>query len=273
MSKVKKFVNDKLSKKSPKKAFVRKYKLSKSVDFHNVKVSVDSMDQLLAETTASKQLINKIQDAMFQENNVAKVQLTKGTLTLSKKDEGLYDGFFQDSMGQVVEKFDNMTAAIIAKNLEMKNLEPVANPSQPALAHSPQEEAEDRVIAQQEAVKIVDAAHQRIDMVHNRIDQLEKESAPKKLHLRIRMGDFEVELRQSVKAFVQDFKKSQDLDDDIDEKIISKAVHSWYKQNQERIGVSSFAAGVKELYDNWETHKEGFYQTVYALEQVQDSNE
>lgn len=238
--------------------------VNKSVDFQNAKVSVDAADQLLAEATANKKLIGRIQDAVFQDSNVTKIQLSKGVLTLSKKDEGLYDGFFQDSQGQVVEKFDNMTPAIIAKNLEMKNLEPAY--ADPTPAHSSQEEAEDRIIAQQEAIKVVESAHQRID-------RLEREMEPKKVSLRVRLGDFEIELRKSVKAFVQDFKKGQDLEDDIDEEIVSKAVHSWYKQNQERIGVSSFAAGVKELYDNWETHKEGFYQTVYALEQVEESNE
>lgn len=251
-------------KRSAKNAYAicgASLQVNKSVDFQNAKVSVDSADQMLAETTASKQLIGKIQGAVFQDSNVTKIQLSKGVLTLSKKDEGLYDGFFQDAQGQVVEKFDNMTPAIIAKNLEMKNLEPVyAADHTPA--HSPQEEAEDRIIAQQEAIKVVESAHQRID-------RLEREMEPKKTTLRVRLGDFEIELRKSVRAFVEDFKKSEEFD----EEIIAKAVRSWYKQNQERIGVSTFVAGVKELYENWETHKEGFYQTVYALEQAEESNE
>lgn len=244
--------------------FVKNHKMKKSVDFQDTKVSVDSADQLLAEKTASPQLVKYIKASL--ENDISKIPFAKGMLTLSKKEAGLYQGFFQDIQGQVIEKFDDMTPEIVAKNMEMKSLYAVgeAPPSLPG--HDAQEEAEDRAIAQQEAMKIVGPAHDRIDMVHNRIDQLQNEMGSKAKTLRVTFGDFQLELRKSVKDFSDKFRKSRE-EEELDPSLIRKAIESWRSKNKSVLDIPTFSAAAKELFNNWEEHKEGFSQIVYGLEQ------
>jgi len=95
-------------------------KLNKSYDFRDVTVSIDSADQKLAEDTACPKLIKYLKSAV--ENSLNKVPLKKGSLVMTEKQPGLYNAFFQDAAGQVVEKFDDNTIEMLAKNLEMKNL-------------------------------------------------------------------------------------------------------------------------------------------------------
>lgn len=291
MSKAKKFVEN-LKKNSPKAEatlpagkglagkiarhnmaklhkFAKAHKISKSVDFQNTKVSIDSADQLLAEKTTSPQLIKYIKASL--ENDISKIPFAKGMLTLSKKEAGLYQGFFQDKDGQVVEKFDDMTPEIVAKNMEMKSLYAAGEmaPPQPSLpGHDAQEEAEDRIIAQQEAQKVVEVAHSRIDMVQNRIDRLQEDMGSKAKTLRVTFGDFQLELRKSVREFADKFRKSQE-EDETDPTVIRKAIESWRTKNKNVLDIPTFNAAAKELFNNWDEHKEGFSQIVYALEQLE----
>lgn len=227
-------------------SFVKKHKIQKSIDFHNTKVSIDSADQLLAEKTVSEDLIKYIKASI--EGDISKISFSKGILTLAKKEEGLYSGFFQDSQGQVVEKFDDMTPEIVAKNMEIKNLAEM----------SPVPEAPP-VIDQ-----AIVAAHDRIDYMHNRIDTLQDQMNSKGKSLKISFGDFQLELRKSVRDFTNSFRRSKN-----DSTVIKKAIESWRIKNKQVLDIPNFTQAAKELFDNWEEHSEGFSQIVYALEQIE----
>lgn len=240
------------------------HKVNKSIDFQETKSAIDSGDQLLAEKTASPELMNYLKNSIASE--LAKIPFEKGALTLSQKEPGLYNGFFQDKDGQVVEKFDSMTLEIIAKNMEMKSL--YAAPALPVHAQMPQEEAEDRQIAREEAAKIVSQAHDRIDMVQSQLAAMPSKDMKS---LRIKFGDFELELRKSVKDFAQRFAKARIREIEIDHDLIKKAIESWRKKHKEIMDIPNTTAAAKEIFDNWEEHKEGFNQIVYALQQVEDN--
>lgn len=217
-------------------------KVKKSIDFQETKTAVDSTDQLLAEKTASPELINYLKTSVDSE--LTKIPFAKGALTLAEKEPGLYNGFFQDKDGQVVEKFDSMTLEIIAKNMEIKDLYRA-----PA------------------TLQDVAAAHDRIDMVQKQLD--EQPSRPVK-SLKIKFGDFELELRKSVRDFAQRFAKARTEERQVDQDLIKKAIESWRKKHQSVMDVPNTTAAAKEIFDNWEEHKEGFNQIVYALQQVED---
>src|SRR5690349_20820579 len=135
------------------------------------------------------------------DSELTKIPFEKGALTLSQKEPGLYNGFFQDKDGQVIEKFDSITLEIIAKNMEIKDL-----------YRSPA------------TLQDVAAAHDRIDMVQRKLD--EQPSRPLK-SLKIKFGDFELELRKSVRDFAQRFAKARIQEIAIDHDLIKKAIESW----------------------------------------------
>lgn len=236
--------------------------VEKSIDFQETKTSVDSTDQLLAEKTASPQLIKYIKDSIA--NEISKIPFAKGTLTLSEKEKGLYNGFFQDAQGQIVEKFDSMTPEIVAKNMELKQLFSMATPAStinpPA---NPEPTAE----------QVAFAAHDRIDMVQNQIHNMQKEPMKELKSLRVRFGDFELELRKSVKDFAQKFAKARIPLKEVDHDLVKKAISCWQKQHKEVLDVSSMTSAAKEIFENWEEHKEGFSQIVYALQQLERGDE
>lgn len=235
----------------------RKRKLKKSVDFKDTLVSVDATDQLLAETTVNKALLQYVQDQAY---DGAKIPFPTGTLTLSKREEGLYHGFFQDRDGQVVEKFDSQTIAIIAKTLQLKSLVPM--PAEPTPIPIP-------VPASEQEVKMLSAAHDRIDMVHNRIDALQRDviEQVRSKSIRIKYGDFELEIRKSLSDFVKDFRSARTPD----KKIVRKAISSWRKKYAEVMPLANDHQAAKELTENWETHQESFCQFVDAISRgVQD---
>lgn len=241
-----------------------KEKVKKSIDFHQTTSAIDTGDQMLAESTGNPTLIKYIKDAL--QNDISKIFFSKGTLVLSQKEPGLYNGFFQDNAGQVVEKFDNQTVEIVAKNMQLKSLydAPVeAVNVAPAIAsptstphHDYVEEMEDRIIAREEAQKVVGEV-----LAHM------KQPTPK--YVRVRFGDMEVELRKSIRDFVNDFKKAQEADKDI----VSKAISSWRKKASAYTHLPNDQAAAKELLSNWEQHQEGFCQLVYALQQLGKDDE
>jgi len=250
-SRVNKFAKDKKAKKA----------LEKSVDFQNTKSSVETDDQLLAEKTASKELIDYI-STMVQNNPVlaiAKIPLEKGMLTLSEKEPGLYNGFFQDKEGQIVEKFDNQTVAGVAKHLQLKNWYSPPKESEIPVPSAPdkQDEQEDKVLAQTEALKLL-AQHN--ELYHK--GQLPGQPiSGKGGYIRIKAGDFELELKKSVRAFVNDFK----LEKSLKPELLKKALKSWRKQYHHIKPLANDQAAAKEILANWEYHQEELAQIVSGL--------
>lgn len=250
--------------------FVSAYKIKKSVDFQQTKSAIPSEDQLLAEKTVNSDLINYIKSSI--QPDISKINFKKGILTLSQKEPGLYNGFFQDTQGQVIEKFDNQTLEIVAKNMLVKQL--IEAPDEPYSSNLMANEAGATVTPPVDVpLQLADAAHDRIDMVQNRIDSVQKqieEQTGRAKVLKIRFGnDFELELRKSVKAFVNDFRKSRDLESDL----IKKAVSSWRRKHKDIAPVDSDHSAARELFSNWEEYKEGFCQIVYGLQQLEQDDE
>lgn len=230
-------------------------------DYHNAVVSVDAGKQVGAEQTISTDLIQHIKNNITSE--ISKIQLPKGVLTLSVRDNGLYNGFFQDKDGQVVEKFDAQTLEIVAKNLELKNWF-----EKPPVQHDAREEAEDRVIARDEARQVAYDALEVHNMLYHK-DQAPGEpvKGKKGTQLKIKFGDLEIELRKSVRAFVQQYKTGTS-----DEEIVQKSIKAWRKRVANVMPTNSDHAAAKELLNNWETYKEDFSQMVYAIKKLSSGN-
>lgn len=243
----------------------KKSRMSKSIDFKETLVSVDSKDQLLAETTTNPALLDYI-----QKNAVdgAKIPFPTGILTLSQREPGLFHGMFSDRDGQVVEKFDSQTVAIIAKNLQLKSLVPIPEKSMDAQIIA----SEPSVPASEQEVKMLAAAHDRIDMVHNRIDALQRQviEQVKGKSIRIKYGDFELEIKKSIQGFVSDFKAGRALPD---KDIVRKALSSWRKKHSEYMALHTEQAAARELIENWEQHQDSFCQFVDALSRGEDEQD
>lgn len=245
-----------------------KKQMKKSVDFKDTLVSVDAQDQMLAEKTTSPTLIKYIQYNMDANNTnkvntPAKIPFPTGILTLSARETGIYNGFFQDNDGQVVEKFDAQTAAIIAKTLQLKSLVPEPVEAQPCAPSVP---------ASEQQVQMLAAAHDRIDMTHNRIDELQRQLIEQQRgkSIRIKYGDFELEIKKSVQDFIGDFKAGRTTPD---KDVVRKAITSWRKKNAAYLPVTSDQLAARELMDNWDQHQDGFCQFVDAISRGDDEQD
>jgi len=240
-------------------------KLHKSVDFKDTLVSVDAKDQLLAEKTASPELVSYIQNNLGVLKSgpgaAAKIPFPTGMLTLTEREAGIYHGHFQDRDGQVVEKFDSQTVAIIAKTMQIKELVPV-----PAKSMDANYIASEPAPAPSAEQQMVAAAHDRIDMVHNRIDELQRQVINQVKGLRIKYGDFELEIRKSVQGFVSDFKAGRTLSD---KDVVRKALTSWRKHSS-YLNLASDQQAAKELAENWDQHQDSFCQFVDAITRGED---
>lgn len=235
------------------KRFIKGYKnVKKSYDYRDLAVAIDAKDQQAAEETASPHLVNLLQSAYknIPVGESCDYELGTCSINLTKKAEGLFNGFAKDMHGQVVEKFDDQTIEMVAKNLQLKNLAPnlestVINPSHP-------DEAEDRIVAREEAEKVVAEA-------------IENQSLKRVKSLKIRFGDFELELKKAIHDFVTNFKKSQE----VDKHDVAKAVKSWRRNISKSMHFGSDQEAAKELVENWELHKESFNQILFAIQQMQ----
>lgn len=246
---------------------VKKAQIKKSVDFKDTLVSVDAADQLLAEKTANPVLVRYIQNniaaqAIDKTTSSARIPFPNGILTLTAREAGIYNGFFQDADGQVIEKFDAQTAAIIAKTLQMKSIIPDVGEPQSVPVGAPAESPSTTEIAASAAA----AAHDRIDMVHNRIDALQKQVINQVKGLRIKYGDFELEIRKSVQGFIGDFKAGRTPPD---KDVVRKALTSWRKHSV-NLQLGSDQQAARELMENWDQYQDSFCQFVDAISRGDD---
>lgn len=243
--------------------FVAIKKMKKSIDFKDTLVSVDSKDQMLAEKTASPAVIDYISNNLgilkAGPGASAKIPFPTGILTLSERESGCYHGHFQDLDGQVVEKFDSQTVAIIAKTLQIKSLIPEPEKSMEANVVA-------SVPASEQQAQMLTAAHDRIDLVHNRIDDLQRQVINQVKGIRIKYGDFELEIRKSLQDFVIDFKSVRTSPD---KDVVRKAITSWRKHSV-HMNLSNDQQAARELKENWEQHQNSFCQFVDALSREED---
>lgn len=233
----------------------------KSYDYPDIKVRIDSNDQQAAELTANSDLVRELK-GIFQSIDLGESReyfIPFGKVILFKKAEGLYSGHvIRHEDGETVEKFDDQTLEMIAKNLELKNLVDkaflntlVPVPITPIVQEVPKTEME--YVAEEEADEAVEE--------HNK----EYHSGPS--YLRIKAGDFEIELKKSVRNFVSNYKKNQIYD----KNTLRKALCIW--KEKVHVHLPNNAAAAKELLDNWNLHKESFNQILFALEQMKKDHE
>lgn len=213
-------------KKVDQKSFVRKFK--KSYDFRDHGVGISVVDQTAAEETASPSLMALLKENALNSpvDSVTTIALVKGELTLSKKDSNLFNGFFKDTEGQIIEKFDDKTLELVAKALMVKNLyvEPVEYEVQP-------EEIEVPTSAPEEA----------------------------KTFIKVRFGDFELEMRKSLQGA---------LDKSSDRESLKKSLQIFRKSASGYTNLKDDKSTIRELLENWDIHSERFNQIIFAVDQV-----
>lgn len=213
--------------KNPK-SFVKDY-LVKSYDFPNSQIIIDAKDQQAAEEGTPKAFLEKLSSGIKKGEQVHKIALQKGTLTLAQKDLNLYSGFFQDEQGQIIEKFDAHTLEMVAKTLMVKNCVGEYDLTQ--------SEGED-------------------------MEEPRPIQATQGMSLKIKFGDVEVELRKSIKSFIEDYRSKKS-----DQDLLRKAIKSW-RRNQKFSEFGSESEAAQALLSDWEAHKESFQQTLFAIKQM-----
>lgn len=217
------------------KSFAKKFK--KSYDYPDTLTIIDAKDQQAAEEGTPAAFLEKISSQMKKGETVHKIQMQKGVLTLANKDSNLYSGFFTDADGQVVEKFEGHTLQMIAKTLIVKGR---------ATDFDLYGDGEDYE-PQAPTIPSVDAPV----------------SSGAQPQVTIKFGDVEIQLRKSIRAFVDDFKKGKSGE----QEVIRKAIKSW-RRSQKFQEFASDKEAAQEIVANWEAHKESFNQTLFAIRQM-----
>lgn len=226
--------------------------VKKSIDFRDSTVSVSSSDQQLAES-ASKELVSYIKSLI--KSDISKIPFDKGTLTLSKREEGLYQGFFEDEHGQVIEKFYEQTVEMVAKTMEIRGLF-TAIPN-----HDPVDEAEDRQIAFEESAKV--AAVVMDQHVKNMHQDAVKGAG---MTVRIKVGDVEFEVKKSLHDFVADFKSARA---EITKGNVKKSLQAW-RRNTKTGAYTTDLEAAEALLQGWNELKEEYYQTLFAISRMKE---
>lgn len=227
MDKAKEFAS-KYKGKENKKDFIKKFK--KSIDFKTYRTSIDAQDQLLAESTSNPDLIEYLGKYLNNtQTDIFDIPMAKGILKMSRKDRGLYSGVMTNENGEVIEKFDEVTIPILAKNLEIKDM------AEMPMSEFYQEELEHDIEAE------------------SFINEYKEESP--RTEIKIRCGDIEIEIKKSIQDFVKSFK-SQKLDN---------ALLKSLKSLNLRLNKKDEKAAARELLDNWEMHKEDFFQRLHGI--------
>lgn len=212
------------------KSFAKNFK--KSYDYPDSLTIIDAKDQQAAEEGTPSAFLEKISSQIRKGENVHKIQMQKGVLTLANKDTNLYSGFFTDADGQVVEKFDGHTLEMVAKTLIVKGR---------ATDFDLYGEGEDYE-PQAPAAPIAASGSPSVT---------------------IKFGDVEIQLRKSIRQFVDDFRKGRNED----EEIIRKAIKSW-RRSQTFNRFESDREAAQAIIANWEANRESFSQTLFAIRQM-----
>jgi hypothetical protein len=221
--------------------------------FKDSLVAVDASLQAASEKTASPELMQYLSSSINAD--LQKIPFAKGTLTVYKKEAGLYGGFFQDNEGQLIQEFENMTIAILAKTLEMKELycAPVEVAQTQPVDPSPTMQNV-RDIARMEASDAVIGHEVRM---HN------EENNGKKTHIKVRFGNFELEIKKSMQDFINDFKRSRiELSDKTD---LKKAISSWRRNSAAGKHFRSDLDAARVILSDWEQYGEEFNQVLFAM--------
>ena len=219
------------------KSFAKNFK--KSYDYPDTLTIIDAKDQQAAEEGTPSAFLEKISSQMKKGDTVHKIQMQKGILTLANKDSNLYSGFFTDGDGQIVEKFEGHTLQMVAKTLIVKGR---------ATDFDLYGEGEDYE-PQAPAAPV----------------QASSSGQPQ---VTIKFGDVEIQLRKSIRDFVNDFKTSRSND----QELLRKAIKSWRRSQQSLQRFESDREAAQAIIANWEQNGESFNQTLFAIRQMSRKN-
>lgn len=217
--------------------------------FKDTQSTVDAQVQTGAELTASPELIQYLTASVNAD--LAKVRLAKGILTISKKEEGLYSGFFQDNDGQVTQEFLNMTIPILAKTLEMKNL--YERPPVPEVAPAHDDVVED--------VRLINDALATHNALYHQGQAPGEPIKPEKGYVRIKYGNFELEIKKSMHDFVKAHKANQPQSTDI-----KKALSLWRRNSKSANLFRTDIEAAQALVADWDQYGEEFNQALFIVQ-------
>lgn len=164
---------------------------------------------------------------------------------------GLYKATFESKVGDTIENFNPQTLEMLAKNIMVKEL--YSTPG-----HDPQEEMEDRQISREE----IEEALERHNAVYHQGQAPGEPINGNKGQVRIKYGNFELEIKKSVHDFVRNFKKSGRIEKDT----ILKSLKTWRRNHNQK--ANSDIAAASDLLENWDQHKESFFQTIHAVQYI-----
>lgn len=237
------------------KKFIDNYKLEKSenqsYNFKNTKATVSVAAQDAADRTASPELIKYLKASINAD--LQKISLAKGVLTISKKEQGLYAGFFSDASGQVVEEFDNVTLPVLAKTLEVKELyEP------PVQVEGPTDDAEEMTEVAAQVTNVM------LDHHNKTMHSDENKSGG---YMKLKYGNFELEIKKSMQEFINVYRNDNKakLKNDV-----KKAISAWRRNSNVAKSFTSDLEAVRALLGNWDQHGEDFSQIVFAMNKVKN---
>lgn len=247
--------DDKKEAKRQKKELQEETKKSEGA-FHGYKdtqSTVDVQTQTGAELTASPELIQYLTASINAD--LEKVRLEKGTLTVHKKEEGLYSGFFQDNDGQVVQEFQNVTIPILAKTLELKNLY-----NRPVAVQIHNDDNEDRAVAKEEAARITSEAMAIHNDLYHKGQEPGESLRSDKGYVRIKYGNFELEIKKSMHDFVKAHREARPQRDDI-----RKALAFWRRNSKSANQFRTDVEAAQALVSDWNQYGEEFNQALFVV--------
>jgi len=219
------------------KSFAKNFK--KSYDYPDTLTIIDAKDQQAAEEGTPSAFLEKISSQMKKGDTVHKIQMQKGILTLANKDSNLYSGFFTDGDGQIVEKFEGHTLQMVAKTLIVKGRATDFDLYGEGEDYEPQAPAAPAQVASSGQPQVT-----------------------------IKFGDVEIQLRKSIRDFVNDFKTSRSND----QELLRKAIKSWRRSQQSLQRFESDREAAQAIIANWEQNGESFNQTLFAIRQMSRKN-
>jgi len=232
--------------------FFEEFKKS-TYDFRDAKVSIDAQQHATAEQTAPPELIEYLKRSI--DSDLTKIPMDKGLLTVFTKDRGLYSGFFQDGEGQVIEKFDDMTIPILAKNLEIKQLY-----TAPRLTADPSTNVETAADIETAEDVMDDMLSQHRELYHQGQNPGEPINNGKG-SLRIKMGDIDIEIKKSINGFIKNYKAHSKNTE------VIKALQSWRRNCVAGKVCRNNLDAAQTLLAEWDSLSEEFYQILHAMKQ------
>jgi hypothetical protein len=167
---------------SKQKNFIKSFKKS-TIDHENTTTSLSVEEQKAAEQTTDPRILKYLDDCCegMKDSDVKRIPLVEKTLVIAKKGDNLYNAFLEDGSGQVIEKMYDKTRQMIGKILDVKDL--------------------------------VNLDNKPVEVKEEPKEVKPKITMPS--YFKLKIGDFEFEMKKSLGQFVSEFKKAKQYKDKI----------------------------------------------------------